>query len=542
MTSKESQLLALLTLAFVVPVSNPLGKHSANAQTADEQTNERSNGQSTDYSTRDIEGWSVRISNRLLSEEPQPTARAIELLTEQLQFVKRIVPEVILGKIITVPIWFSPPYDGFRPTGEYHPDANWLKRNGRLAELHQCIEFTNTAIFEREIERMPVLVLHELAHAYHDQVLGYDNAEVKAAFDRARESGIYNAVQRNNGKAEKAYAMTSPMEYFAESSESLFGQNDFYPFDRKQLKRHDPDGYELLARLWQLEITPDSEDEPQQYQVENPPAVLQLSPFYAKYVDVNGYPIVSSAKVDDYALKEAAFLVDMMLAERPDLRRVMAASGSRLIVMAHDELTTDIPEHSHLSPKEYWDARARGLGGSREDAVCSCGEENLLGFEGDPYATENILIHEFAHNIHLRGMVNLDPTFDDRLKQTYERAMAQGLWQTKYASTNHAEYFAEGVQSWFNNNRQPDHDHNHVDTREELREYDPGLASMCEEVFGKTELAYTKPVTRLTKHLEGYDPTRSPKFVWPERLAKSKEEIRADAVKRGANRAQEYKN
>ncbi len=185
-----------------------------------------------------------------------------------------------------------------------------------------------------------------------------------------------------------------------------------------------------------------------------------------------------------------------------------------------------------MTPKDFWDARARGLGGSRTDPVCSCGEENLLGFEGDPYSTECILIHEFAHNIHLRGLVVVDPTFDDRLKAAYERAMEAGLWKTKYASVNHAEYFAEGVQSWFNNNRPPDHDHNHVDTRKELREYDPGLAALCEEVFGDTELVYTKPATRLTGHLDGYDPSKAPKFVWPERLTKAKEEIREKARNR----------
>lgn len=278
------------------------------------------------------------------------------------------------------------------------------------------------------------------------------------------------------------------------------------------------------------------------YEVMVPPPELELSRFYKKYVNADGYPIVSSDKVDDYALKEAAYLVDMMLAERPDVRKAMIESGSRLIVMAHTEFTTDVPEHSHLQPKDYWNARARGLGGSRTDAVCSCAEENMLAYEGDPYSTENILIHEFAHNIHYRGMINLDPTFDDRLRKTYERAMAQGLWKSKYASVNHAEYFAEGVQSWFNNNRQPDHDHNHVDTRDELREYDPGLAEICEEVFGKTELVYTKPTTRLEGHLAGYDPEKAPRFQWPEKLDKMKQKIREDVKKRGDNRQKEYKN
>lgn len=265
---------------------------------------------------------------------------------------------------------------------------------------------------------------------------------------------------------------------------------------------------------------------PTTYLVQRPPANLKLSPFYEKYVSAGGYPIVSSGRVNDYALKEAAYLVNMMLARRPDVRRAMIAGGSRLIVMAHDEFTTDVPEHSHMKPQDFWDARARGLGGSRTDPVCSCGEENLLGFEGDPYSTENILIHEFAHNIHLRGMIVVDPTFDDRLKATYERAMKAGLWKTKYAATNHAEYFAEGVQSWFNNNREPDHDHNHVNTRKELKQYDPGLASICEEVFGTTELIYIKPATRIKGHLAGYNPETAPEFNWPARLEEARRQIR----------------
>jgi len=172
------------------------------------------------------------------------------------------------------------------------------------------------------------------------------------------------------------------------------------------------------------------------------------------------------------------------------------------------------------------------MGGSLTDPYCSCAEENLLAYEGDPYAAECIFIHEFAHNIHLRGMVNVDPTFDSRVKAAYETAMKAGLWKGKYASVNHHEYFAEGVQSWFDDNRENDHDHNHVDTRTELLEYDPALAELCREVFGDTELKYTKPQSRLTGHLEGYDPDKAPRFEWPERLRKAKDAIRAAAEKR----------
>ncbi|MGK0190592.1 MAG: hypothetical protein ACI9R3_006421 [Verrucomicrobiales bacterium] len=282
-------------------------------------------------------------------------------------------------------------------------------------------------------------------------------------------------------------------------------------------------------------------DDAQNFAVTAPPAELNVDPFYKKYVSANGLPVLSSEKVNDYALKEAAFLVTEMLALRPDILEAMVESGSRLCVIGHNEFTTELPGWEHLEPKNFWDARARGMGGSLTDPLCSCAEENVLGYEGDPYSTESIVIHELAHNIHLRGVVNVDETFDGRVEKTYNAAMEKGLWAGKYASVNHHEYFAEGVQSWFDDNRPPDHDHNHVNTRKELIEYDPGLADLCREVFGDTKLTYTKPATRLHGHLKGYDPSNAPTFEWPERLKKAKEEIRRKAQERSKKGQEEAK-
>jgi hypothetical protein len=90
------------------------------------------------------------------------------------------------------------------------------------------------------------------------------------------------------------------------------------------------------------------------YEVTAPPPEMKLPDFYRKYVSAGGYPIVSSASVNDYALKEAAYLVDLMLAKRPDVRKAMIDSGSRMIVMGHQEFTTDVPEYAHFEPKDYW--------------------------------------------------------------------------------------------------------------------------------------------------------------------------------------------
>lgn len=275
----------------------------------------------------------------------------------------------------------------------------------------------------------------------------------------------------------------------------------------------------------------------------DPSAVGGVPKFYSQIGSANGFPVCASANVNPYAIKEAVYIVNQMLANRPDVLAALIKSGARLCIMSYQEFTTDLPEFAHLanekspggestSAKDYWDARARGTGGSETDPFCSCAEENVLCYPGDPYSTECILIHEFAHCIHLRGMLNVDPTFDVRLRSAYDSAMKAGLWKGKYASVNHYEYFAEGVQSWFDNNRSDDHDHNHVDTRTELIEYDPSLAEMCREVFGETVLKYTKPTTRLTDHMSGYDPSGAPAFVWPKRLTNAKTEIRKKAQER----------
>ncbi len=247
-----------------------------------------------------------------------------------------------------------------------------------------------------------------------------------------------------------------------------------------------------------------------------------LDPYYKKHVSAGGFPVLSSDKVQDPALREAGYLINRMLEGRDDLRQAMISNRVRFVVMAANEYTTQVPEHATLEPARFWDKRARGLGASRSRPVVSCGEENLLGYPGDPYFEENILIHEFAHAIHSMGLNSVDPTFDRRLREAYREAMDTGRWKGTYAAVNAAEYWAEGVQSWFDCNRENDAQHNHVSTRELLKEYDPPLSQLIEEVFGDKPWRYLRPSERPmgegTRHLDGYDPKSAPRFAWPQEL------------------------
>jgi hypothetical protein len=246
---------------------------------------------------------------------------------------------------------------------------------------------------------------------------------------------------------------------------------------------------------------------------------FKLAPFYAKCVMVGDFPVVSSDKVSDAALSEAAVLVKAMLAGREDILKAMADNKVRLSVMATTERTTNLPEHADLTPAEYWNRRARGLGASHQRPAVSCGEENVLCLPGDPYSTESIMVHEFAHAIHEMGLKTIDPTFDVRLKAAYEAALKAGKWKNCYAAENHHEYWAEAVQSWFHTNRENDAIHNHVNTRDELKAYDPALAALCKEVFGDNPWTYRRaddPARRGEAHLKELDRAKLPKFEWTE--------------------------
>jgi hypothetical protein len=221
-----------------------------------------------------------------------------------------------------------------------------------------------------------------------------------------------------------------------------------------------------------------------------PPAALGLAPFYTKYLDATGLPVASSGKTSDAALRKACQIATKMLAFRADVRAAMKSKRARLAVMARAEVTTDVPEHADLYqafPGTDWNVRARGLGGTVARPATSCAEENLLCDTKDPYVGESILVHELAHGIVNLGVTFADTTFQGRLDTAFKNAIAAGKWKDTYAGSNVEEYFAEGVQSYFDTNLQaspPNGIHNDVNTRAELLAYDPALHALVAEVFG----------------------------------------------------------
>jgi hypothetical protein len=221
-----------------------------------------------------------------------------------------------------------------------------------------------------------------------------------------------------------------------------------------------------------------------------PPASLNLDDYYTQYCEANGLPILGGSEVSAAALKEAWYEVMHMMSMRQDLLQTMVDEGTRVAIIGTTEVITDIPEYADLDEDfplegESWDDRARGLGATPNIPVSSGAEENLLcDSVNDVYDGEDIFVHEFAHSVAIMGLENTDALFQTQLEATYVAAMALGRWESTYAATDSAEYWAEGVQSWFNVNQQPQVGiHNEVDTRAELKIYDPALHSLISTIF-----------------------------------------------------------
>ena len=207
--------------------------------------------------------------------------------------------------------------------------------------------------------------------------------------------------------------------------------------------------------------------------------------FYKKYLDGYGIPVQSSAAVSDTALASACLIAANLVRFRIDVREKLIQQRQRVAVLGRDEVTTDVPEYANLYamfPGD-WDAM-RGVGATIAIPVSSAGEENLLCLANDTFANEQVLVQTFATAV-LLALERVDgSTFRSRLDAAYTAAMRAGLWQNTYAAENPIEYYAVGVQVWFDarpNVSPPDGNHNEINTRAELKQYDPLLAGLVAE-------------------------------------------------------------
>jgi len=205
---------------------------------------------------REIEGWTVRVDDRLLQPpEDALGRRALRFLEAKLVEVQAVVPAERLADLRKVTIVLDLNCGNLEAM-QYHPDAGWLEANGYSADLVKCVHLPRAAdvATRRNINEQPWVILHELAHGYHDQFLGFDEPRIVAAHDQFKQSGRGDAALLYNGQRVRHYGLTDHKEFFAEMTEAYFGSNDFFPFNRAELQEVEPRLFQLLTEIWSSEV------------------------------------------------------------------------------------------------------------------------------------------------------------------------------------------------------------------------------------------------------------------------------------------------
>jgi hypothetical protein len=217
------------------------------------------------------------------------------------------------------------------------------------------------------------------------------------------------------------------------------------------------------------------------------PASAGLDPFYRQGCRLGSFWVVAHDVVDPQAVEAAGAFVAALFDHDEELADTLMQSGVRLGVIGAGQRTTEMPEYRDLNqafPNIDWDERARGLGATEARPLVSAGEENILCFASDRYAGEDILLHEFAHVLDEFVYSVIDRGFTVKLAEAYDQAMVRGTWDETYSAENQFEYWAEGVQSYFNRNLGndvADGIHGPIDTRSELAEADRPLFDLIDE-------------------------------------------------------------
>ena len=198
------------------------------------------------FIVEDIEGWTVCVNETVLKDKDWPMAKRI--MSNQLFNLKRRLKDEVVTDMQKVKIYVDIKQKG-KGGAEYHPSKQWLKNNGFAPEKAQCIEISGIQGFIRYERYQPWVMLHELIHSYHHQVLKFDNKEIIKCYQDIMKKEKYKKTLYVDGRTRFHYSRTDHKEYFAEAAEAYFGVNDYYPFTKGELLQYDPEICKILEKL-----------------------------------------------------------------------------------------------------------------------------------------------------------------------------------------------------------------------------------------------------------------------------------------------------
>jgi hypothetical protein len=200
------------------------------------------------YPSLDVEGWpctdtdgfcrgtllgfEVYLSLTILPGEEDLAEAVISQLYDDLTVVTDLLEPEVLEVLREVPIWID---------AEENPESAGFYNN-----VGRWIGVPSAELYLRHVETSPAFVLHELAHAWHDLALGFDDEDILAAYQNAMDLDLYAASPLGSPH----YATTNELEYFAVLTEAWFWLDYDFPSNRAELLSHDPLGAEVVERAW----------------------------------------------------------------------------------------------------------------------------------------------------------------------------------------------------------------------------------------------------------------------------------------------------
>jgi hypothetical protein len=456
---------------------------------------------------------------KYLTAKGLPVAAAAEVADAALQRTYDIVTHLLAGRPDVLQAMVD---RGTRliiiGKDQVYTDMPEYRNNPNAAYLNERVRGTGgfdvTSFGEENLLNLPLdryddesIAVHEFCHTIDAALSRIDPAwrgRLAQTFRNALSKGLWK----------NTYAGSNQAEYWAEICQSYFDCNRINNWNhgpigtRELLRQYDPDGYDLVRTTFRLAPQNDWRYRPlrRQPSVLPPPAKCKIDPYYTKFTWAREFPVLGSKHVSDEALLKANDTIRKLFAYRHDILKALIQDGVRLVVLGREEKLSDLPEFKEAKQEPGFD-ETRYLDYSPKQKLLVVPEENILGLAGEPFAGKSMVVSTFAKALHqVAGLRPVDPEFerrrdkqqyelhvkrldvdfDKRLRQTYDDGVSKGLWHGTSAARNPVEYWAAGVEAYFDAGgagQAPIGADRPITTREALKAYDAPLYALVNETM-----------------------------------------------------------
>jgi hypothetical protein len=464
-----------------------------------------------------------KFYKKCLDVKGLPVAAAAEVADEALQRTYDLVTHLLAGRPDVLQAMVE---NGTRliiiGKDQVYTDMPEYRRHPNPAYQNERVRGTGgfdvTSFGEENLLNLPQdryddesIAVHEFCHTIDAALRRIDPAW------RDRLLSTYRGAM-SQGLWKNTYAASNPAEYWAEICQSYFDANRINNWNhgpvgtREQLRLYDPDAYELVKTTFRLTAQTDWRYRPlrRQPSVARPPAGLGVDPHYTKVTYAREFVVLGSSRASDEAMLRANEIIRKMFAYRHDILKAMIADGCRLVVLGRGEKLSDLPEFRKADGEPGFD-EVRYCDYTPGRKLMVVPEENVLGLPGDTFAGKCMVVSVFARGLYrVAGLRPVDPEFerrrdkqqyelrvkrldvefDQRLGKLHEQATARSLWKGAAAARSRAEYWAAGVEAYFDaagDGPAPNLADRPVNTREALRAYDPDLYALVDETMAFRE-------------------------------------------------------